>query len=310
MIAHGFPDFSLRDHDFDAPCPLVGWPNMLLLSNVAQLDWPEHTAPLSIAVALDGRGHFRFGRRTIALDESSYMTVDRGDRFECTIDAHRPVETLHVFFEPHHVERARHALATPSERLLDVNDDARGEDLRFDRKLHRHDATLSPLLDEIAHAVRSREIASGWHDEIFHRIAERLLRVHDALDASIARLPALRATTRLELMRRVDLALDLIHSDYASPLTLARMSGAAHLSPYHFIRAFTAAIGSTPHQYLTSLRIERAMHLLATTDDAVAHIGALVGFDRATSFTMLFRKRTSMSPSQYRASHRFAGMKK
>ncbi len=48
-------------------------------------------------------------------------------------------------------------------------------------------------------------------------------------------------------------ARDLTDRDFAQPLTLDSMAQAAHLSKFHFARAFTKAYGETPRTYLTRL---------------------------------------------------------
>jgi transcriptional regulator GlxA family with amidase domain len=82
---------------------------------------------------------------------------------------------------------------------------------------------------------------------------------------------------------------------------LARLAG---LSPYHFIRAFRAETGATPHQYIRTLRLERAKHLLSTTPMPVTDVCEAVGFESLGSFSSLFRRMTGLSPAAYRASHR------
>ena len=51
---------------------------------------------------------------------------------------------------------------------------------------------------------------------------------------------------------------DLMRDCLADELTLADLSVEADLSTWHFLRAFRAAFGETPHEFLTRLRIERA----------------------------------------------------
>jgi AraC family transcriptional regulator len=301
MITYGFPDFSLRDHDFDAPCPFTRWPNMLLHSRDRQLEWPEHSAPLSMAMVMSGTGLFRFGRSTLPLEADFYMVIDEDDRFGFTIDAECPVESLHVFLAPVFATQMFTALTRSSTALLDNDSVCDGTPVRFQQKLHCHDQLLSPLLAEIVEVVRGNRATPGWHNEIFYRIATALMQAHGELGSRIARLPALRSTTRTEMMRRLHLALDLIHSSYASPLTLEQMASAALFSAYHFLRAFRTAYGRTPHQYLTALRIERACSLLRTTDLGIAEIGRRVGFEYPTSFTLLFRQHMGVAPSVFRA---------
>ena len=41
-------------------------------------------------------------------------------------------------------------------------------------------------------------------------------------------------------------------------LTLAKMAGAVHMSPYHFSRLFKESTGFTPHHYVIERRVQRA----------------------------------------------------
>src|SRR5438552_19126681 len=53
-----------------------------------------------------------------------------------------------------------------------------------------------------------------------------------------------------------------IDCHFAANLTLTAIAGEAHFSKYHFIRLFKWMYGQTPHQYLVSVRIEKAKQLL------------------------------------------------
>jgi transcriptional regulator GlxA family with amidase domain len=87
---------------------------------------------------------------------------------------------------------------------------------------------------------------------------------------------------------------------YAEPLDLEALARAAHVSPRHFSRSFRQTFGETPHQYLLTRRIERARHLLRTTDMRVAEICLEVGFNSVGSFTSTFSRHVGVSPTEYR----------
>lgn len=105
------------------------------------------------------------------------------------------------------------------------------------------------------------------------------------------------------LSRHLLCARDLVDSRYREPLDLEALSRAAHVSPRHFSRSFRRTFGETPHQYLLTRRIERARHLLRTTDLRVAEICVAVGFTSVGSFTTTFRRHVGVSPTGYRRDH-------
>ena len=72
------------------------------------------------------------------------------------------------------------------------------------------------------------------------------------------------------------------------------------MSPFHFIRQFSALFGDTPHQFRIQARLDRAKELLALGNDSVTDICLDVGFSSLGSFSDLFARRVGMPPSAYR----------
>jgi AraC-like DNA-binding protein len=99
--------------------------------------------------------------------------------------------------------------------------------------------------------------------------------------------------------RRVLRAREAIHARYAEPLDVPALAREAALSPFHFLRLFRAAFGVTPHQYLTSVRIEAAKRLLLS-DAPVTDVCFDVGFQSLGSFSALFARKVGAPPSAFR----------
>ena len=92
---------------------------------------------------------------------------------------------------------------------------------------------------------------------------------------------------------------DTIDRDYDHDLDLEALARLAHLSPDHLIRTFRSVFGETPHRYLQRRRVERAMHLLRTTDLDVTEVCLAVGFTSLGTFSRLFSAVVGRSPSTY-----------
>ena len=103
---------------------------------------------------------------------------------------------------------------------------------------------------------------------------------------------------RVYLYRRIVQAKLFIDTNFADKIDLDNISDEAYFSKYHFIRLFKTIYGKTPHKYLTSVRIEKALQLLRA-DTPVSEVCFLVGFDSLTSFSGLFRRTVGISPSNY-----------
>jgi AraC-like DNA-binding protein len=105
------------------------------------------------------------------------------------------------------------------------------------------------------------------------------------------------------LERHLLRARDLADTRYGEPLDLATLAREANVSSRHFSRSFRRIFGETPYQYLLSRRMERARHLLRTTDMTVAEVCLEVGFTSVGSFTTTFKRQVGVSPTTFRQAY-------
>lgn len=103
----------------------------------------------------------------------------------------------------------------------------------------------------------------------------------------------------LENLAHLRRARDLMDRRYADPLDVPAMAARALMSPAHFSREFKRAYGETPHSYLLTRRIERAMRLLRA-GVSVTETCMRVGWSSLGSFSTRFTEVVGESPSAYR----------
>jgi AraC-like DNA-binding protein len=84
-----------------------------------------------------------------------------------------------------------------------------------------------------------------------------------------------------------------------SAVELADLAEAAGLSRFHLLRVFRAAVGTTPHGYLTDRRVAQAKRLLAG-HLPLADVALACGFCDQAHFNRVFKGRVGVSPGQYR----------
>jgi transcriptional regulator GlxA family with amidase domain len=100
--------------------------------------------------------------------------------------------------------------------------------------------------------------------------------------------------------RRLARVLDYVEADLEADLTVDRLASMACLSQFHFARAFEAAIGQSPHRYVSGRRLERAKALLATVDRTLVDIALALNFSCQANFNRAFRQATGQTPGEYR----------
>lgn len=97
----------------------------------------------------------------------------------------------------------------------------------------------------------------------------------------------------------VQRALEFMRSS-TEPLTVVDVARHTGCCASHLRDIFHAVTGKGVLPSLNEVRIEKARNLLLRTSLSVGAIADAIGFERATSFTKLFRKVTGTSPSLYR----------
>lgn len=134
-------------------------------------------------------------------------------------------------------------------------------------------------------------------DEAGHLIASRLV---DVVSGK-ARKPA--GVTARDRRRAVETAL-WIDAHSQSRIELEDIARQAGVSPFHFLRLFSAVLGVTPHQYLVRSRLRRAARQLAEDDRPVTDIAYDVGFNDLSNFVRTFHRAAGVSPSKFRQASR------
>ena len=87
---------------------------------------------------------------------------------------------------------------------------------------------------------------------------------------------------------------------YDTPSPVAAMAQRSQLTERSFLRRFKRATGQAPVDYIQTLRVEEAKHLLETTELPIDTVSAEVGYAEPSSFRSAFRKRVGISASAYR----------
>ena len=68
-------------------------------------------------------------------------------------------------------------------------------------------------------------------------------------------------------------------------------------------RRMQHVLGKSPLSYFQSLRVERAVHLLKTSDTSMDEVAAQVGYTDATTLRTLLRRQLHQGVRQIRSAH-------
>ncbi|TDO20672.1 helix-turn-helix domain-containing protein [Pedobacter duraquae] len=83
-------------------------------------------------------------------------------------------------------------------------------------------------------------------------------------------------------------------------LTVQHIAESMNLSPNYLSDLLRIHTGQSTQQHIHGKMIDKAKEKLSTTDLTVSEIAYELGFEHAQSFSSLFRKKTNMSPLEFR----------
>jgi len=110
-----------------------------------------------------------------------------------------------------------------------------------------------------------------------------------------------RKNNNLTLLARFDkLVEDYFSSKVDSLLTVQYVAAQLNLSPNYLSDLLRIHTGQNTQQHIHEKLIAKAKEKLATTNLSVSEIAYALGFEHAQSFSTLFKKKTSLSPIEFR----------
>lgn len=120
--------------------------------------------------------------------------------------------------------------------------------------------------------------------------------------AALSRQPA--TATERKPPRWLEQARELIHAQFAEPLTHAQIANAVAVHPVYLASVFRRYYGCTIGAYARRLRVEFACRNISTSNAPLADIALKAGFSDQSHFYKVFKQLTGMTPATFRANLR------
>jgi len=101
----------------------------------------------------------------------------------------------------------------------------------------------------------------------------------------------------------VQKVMDYIWKNYGdSTLSIKTLAEYVYLTPTYLSNLFKKGTGITIGQYIVDVRIENAKRLMKDPRLKFYEVACMVGYEDANYFAKIFKKKTQMTPSEYKES--------
>ena len=104
-------------------------------------------------------------------------------------------------------------------------------------------------------------------------------------------------------VREVEAAVTYLQAHLQQSVSPAELAKAVGVSERHLHRKLQECLGTTPHELMLRMRIQSAAEALTKTATPISDIALDHGFCDQSAFTQQFKKRTGMTPRQFRQRH-------
>lgn len=116
----------------------------------------------------------------------------------------------------------------------------------------------------------------------------------------VSALRQMREQREEQTLSVLDRAKQYIIENFTEDLSLEEVSDVVHLNPHYFSKIFKQQCGETFIDYVTRLRIEKAIALIRSTPLSLKEVCFEVGYKDPNYFSRVFKKITGVSPTSYK----------
>lgn len=267
--------------------------NMVLLAtSQSKYYYPEHKTPYLFIANFLGTGRYVANKRKIDVSDRYFYFLNHNDDLEINFGENTRIQTLFILFKRQFINDCFSSLLRSEEQLLNVPQ-ITGTDIivptvpfTFDRAMMNKISLLSK--------AESKDNIDIYLTELATNIATQIVFAQTRMN----NIQAVKRTTKEEIYSRIFQAIEIMNDSIYEKITLDSIAEAVCMNKFHFLTHFKSITGSTPHQYSTQMKLQKARDLLRSKQYSVSEVCFTLGFESVGSFSNLFKKKFHVTPSK------------
>lgn len=251
-----------------------------------------HVHPFTeLFYVISGQGRMKFPNREIPLRADDLLIVNSNIFHTEVSDSQESLSYIVLGMKGLSIMPFHKNEDPPSDRPESVYDYLLHSHI-FKKNFRNHRDKLLTLFLEIH---REQEGEEPFHQEIMKNLLEIL--IFSILRLAQSKLVLDANTNNNRQLEYIKSYIDLY---YTHDITLEELAKMIYTNKYQLVREFKKSYGVTPIHYLLDKRLNIAEDLLKNTNHTIEDITRIVGFNSASYFTQIFKRRVKYTPREYR----------
>jgi len=193
------------------------------------------------------------------------------------------LEMFHLYFDAVKIKSTAQKILDRDPRQVDL------QDLTFEADPYAENI-LKTIILPLDWSERANRLALSSAVDLF------LVHILQNYAHTSSDLPAVKGGLPPYISKRLD---DHLNTHFGEAISIDDLAILAGYSSYHFARMFKESFALPPHQYLNSIRIEKAKEMLKTGRMTVAEVSLACGYSSQAHFATRFKKETTLTPRQF-----------
>ncbi len=162
--------------------------------------------------------------------------------------------------------------------------------------LYNDCAFLSPVLAEIYNEFIMKKL--DFEKLIDTRFVTFLIGLRRRM--SIGGISGISDSTPAGRDATVEKIISYIHANAAGSLNCEEVAAGTHYNQSYINRLMRKATGTTLHEYIQKIRIQKAVEMIESSEMPITEIAQILGFSDGSHFTKVFRQKTGFTPVMFR----------
>ncbi len=280
--------------------PPVYGDHFLFVENLSgPYECAEHPSGIGLLMTGQGKCNYYVNGIKNQVEKSKVFFVNRGSNLAVRVTENSTTPAL-LFFNSRLPDLVQFSLEFGDEVLLDKPFDNLPYDFSYLERIHTDSNLHQTILSLIELGSSCSSFASLRTDMMIRDLFESLLIHNQEAYKSSQNIKAIKASTRLEIFKRIAAAKDWMEENFCNDISLEAIASVAAMNSQHFLRMFKQVYMITPHQYLIDLKLKKAKDLLENSWIPINGICHAIGFESVFSFSVLFKNRFGIAPSYFR----------